>query len=517
MKQAVQICCVTTGMLILSTAIGRELPAPGATSMGTSSYTVANHSQYLEPQQAWQSQTFLPSPIATPKTLKHLSLKEAILLALRNNPDVESAELQRVVDKFALVVAHNVFKPQFDISGSVAYQRGSHPDYVIGPNVKLNTPFGTEIQANYNNAFTGEPGTASLTITQHLLKGAGWAYNTASLAEAVVSEKVARLNFKNSVITAVVNVVTAYRVLVQDYNNFAIQKQTVMRAQQTVHQSKLQVKAGKVAPSDLLQQKANLATTRLSMMQEKSSLQSDYQQFLQALGLISTAKVIIDKKIKFGKFKLPSLKKSIQLALENNINYQTALIQIRADKLNLITAKNQSRWTLDVSASTNVGQSTGTANLPPSSSGTGTSGTVTGSGSGPSLGFTLDIPINDVNAKQQVLSARIQLDQAQVQLQQTKEQLVSDVTNQINQIKNQYEQINVATQAVALQTQTLKNAQLKLRYGKSTVFEVNQLQDQLLQQKTSLVSNKIQFLNSMTTLNQTLGVTLQKWGINLRY
>jgi len=496
--------------------MGLELPQPGATAMGDSSYVLARHKKHSQAQFRVEQQ-YLPAPTFTPRVPKKLSIKEAILLALRNNPDVESAELQRVVDKFALVVAHNAFEPQFDIGGNVSYQRGTRPGYSIGPNVTLNTPLGTTISASYGNAFNGAPGTATVQVRQHLLKGAGWAYNTANLASAVVSEKVARLNFKNSIITAVVNVVNAYRVLVQDYNNLSIQQRTVMRAEQTVSQTALRVKAGKVAPSDLLQQKANLATTRLSMMQQKASLQNDYQQFLQSLGLVSTAKVVIDKTIVFGNLKFPSLKKCIELALENNINYQTALIQIRADKLNLITAKNQSRWTLDVTASTNVGQSSGTVNLPPSGSVEGQPGQVTASGTGPSVGFNLDIPLNNVSAKQQVLSARVQLEQAKVRLQQTKEQLISNVTNQINQIKNQHEQIKVATEAVKLQVQNLKNAQLKLKYGKTTVFEVNQLQDQLLQQQTNLVGNKIQFLNSITSLNQTLGITLQKWGVTLRY
>ena len=50
------------------------------------------------------------------------------------------------------------------------------------------------------------------------------------------------------------------------------------------------------------------------------------------------------------------------------------------------------------------------------------------------------------------------------------------------------------------------------------MFEVNQLQDELLKQQTNLVAAQIQFLNSITTLtlNQTLGVKLNKWGITLR-
>ena len=98
-----------------------------------------------------------------------------------------------------------------------------------------------------------------------------------------------------------------------------------------------------------------------------------------------------------------------------------------------------------------------------------------------------------------------------------KQQLIRDVTNQLMQLQNQYQQIQVAINGVALQEKTLVNAQLKLKYGRSTVFEVDQLQDQLLQQQTSLIGDKIQFLNQITALSQTLGTTLSDWGITLRY
>ncbi len=51
-----------------------------------------------------------------------LTFKDAIYLALRNNPDLESAELDRVTDKYALVVAKNQFEPRVDMQAS--YDRG---------------------------------------------------------------------------------------------------------------------------------------------------------------------------------------------------------------------------------------------------------------------------------------------------------------------------------------------------------------------------------------------------------
>ncbi len=485
------------------------LPEPGAVSLNDSPYFQAN-----------ALGSSLPLPRTVPRQPKRLSLKEAILLALRNNPDVESSELQRVVDKFALEVAHYAFMPQFTLGGTANFANKSTPSYNIGPGVSITSPVGTTVAASYGNAFSGSPGSVALTMTQHLLKGAGWAYNTIDIANAYDNENIAKLNFKNSVITVVVAVVNSYRALVQDYNNLDIQARTLLRAEQTVQQYELQVKAGKVAPSDLLQQQANVETTRLSMMQQKSSLDADYQNFLQALGLVATAKVIIDKRIELTNYKIPPLKTVIRLALLNNIDYQSAVIRLRASKRAVVSAKNDALWQLDLTASTTVGQSTGagTNNLVPASTSlSGTPGTINSGGSGPSVGFTLNIPIDNVPAKQGIINARVALEQAQLSLEEKKQELIRNVTNQINQLHNQVEQIRVAIHAIALQEQTVANAEIKLRYGKTTVFEVTQLQDQLLQQQTNLVGNKIQLLNSITTLNQTLGLTLDKWGITLRY
>lgn len=490
--------------LVIEVYAWEDLPAPGAVAIDNRPYVRAEAMS-------------LPTPEMSEQPAKALSLKEAILLALRNNPDVENSELQRVVDKFALEVAHNAFYPQFTLNGTTNYARGEKPSYAIGPGISITSPIGTQIAATYNNAFLGGPGTGTLTLKQPLFKGAGWDYNTINLANAVDSEEIAKFNFKNSIINAVVAVINSYRALVQDYNNLDIQSRTLLRATQTLKQFELQVRAGKVAPSDLLQQKANLATTRLSMIQQKSSLDTDYQRFLQALGLVSTAKVVINKKIEVSQYKIPNLQESIRLALLNNINYQSALIRERAAERAVVSAKNQARWQLDVTVSTTVGQNSGTGLVPANPSLTGAPNVVAASGNGPSVGFTLGIPINDVNAKQQIINSRIALEQYKLSLQEQKQQLIRDVTNQISQLQNQYLQIKAAIDAVNLQEKNLENARIKLRYGKTTVFEVNQLQDQLLQQQTSLIGNKVQFLNQLTALSQLLGITLEEWGISLRY
>ncbi|WP_235379103.1 hypothetical protein [Candidatus Coxiella mudrowiae] len=101
---------------------------------------------------------------------------------------------------------------------------------------------------------------------------------------------------------------------------------------------------------------------------------------------------------------------TIRLALLNNIEYQTLVIRLRAIKLAVITAKNEARWQLDLSAQHNHRSKCRlhiySYNHYPSL------GTITSGGKGPSFWFTLNISIDNVKAQKQIIDARIVLEQA---------------------------------------------------------------------------------------------------------
>ncbi len=458
----------------------------------------------------------LPNPTATPQKSKNLSLQEAILLALRNNPNVISAELQRVLDKFSLEVAHNAFIPQFNVEGSTYFTDNERPSYSIGPSISWHTPIGTDLRATYNNAFAGSNGETTITLTQPLLKDSGWVYNTIALHDALDNEAIARLAFKAAVTSAVVTVINNYRLLVQDYNQLGIQQRNLHNAKETVAQYKLRYQSGQESKSDLLQQEANYATKELAITQQHDQIYYDYLQLLRALGLSSQSKISIDKDINFKLVQLPPLLRLIDKALANNIEYQSAITRLQTTKRAVIAAKNQARWQLDVTASTSIGLFTGSHTIPQNTSG-GLAGNVQAPGTGPSIGFTLNFPLSNIQAKQSVVQAKIGLVQAQLSLQQQKDLLISALTHQYSAIANQQQQIKLAQYAVQLQEKTVSDAKIKLKYGKTTVFEVNQLQNNLLSEKINLVGTKIAYLNAITRLDQSLGNTLNKWGIKLRY
>lgn len=449
----------------------------------------------------------LPVPEKLILSPKKLSLNEAIVLALRNNPAVKISEMQRILDKFGLELAiHNYAVVWNPLTFSSTIQNRANPTWSATSGFGITTSSGTNFTLAHTNNLLGGLGSTALTMTQPLLQNFGFEFNRIPYQNALDSEKVARLTFKNSVITVVVGVITDYRALVQQYNSLDEDKKSLASQEKQVVNDQLQVKVGQMAPSDLLQQQTNVESTRLSVVQAEQTLRNAYFTFLSQLGLIPSTRLTIDRNISVSGERVPTLEHCIQLALEHNIAYRSALLQLNVTKRALITANNARKWTLNmVTSVTETGQRSAVGQP------------IVDTSTNPSVAFNLSIPIDNISLKQAVVSAKIGIEGAKLNLEQQKENLVRQIMNQWASIHNQYEQILVAEKALQMQEKTLQNAKLKMKYGRSSMFEVNTLETNLLTQQVNLISTKISYLNAITSLYQTMGLTLEKWHIKLRY
>ncbi len=459
----------------------------------------------------------LPAPQTTPHKPLTLSLREAILLSLRNNPDIQSTELNRITDKFSVVLAHHFFEPQYTLDASASVADDGHPVYTSHAGVTLNNRIGTQFGLDYfrtDGTDDSGLGQTAFTITQPLLKGFGSEVNTITWFDSLDSENQARLSFKSSMMSQVVSVIESYRQLVEDYQNLDIQQRTLKASAETVRQSSLKYKVGRLAQSDLLQQQANYQTTQLALLNQKSSLISDYQNFLQLLGLKSSAKVAIDKKPEKRPMKIPSLQKAIDAALQGNVSYQQTLIGIKAAERAVVSANDAARWQLDLSSRFNLSDQGGPVFVSDDGATTIQQYALQDS---LEASLKLSIPLDNVANEQAIVSAEIALQQYRLSLESAKLSLVSQITNEVAQINNQQKTLAAAQNQVEFQRQSYRAAKINYQYGRATAFELNQIQNQLLAQEISLVNHRIYLLNQVTHLNQDLGLTLDNWDIHLRY
>lgn len=463
--------------------------------------------------------------IKAPSAGDVLTLRDAILLALRMNPDVHNAELQRVVDKFALAVAHNQFEPQYTFTAQATYANGSKPAYSATPEVSILSPYGTAATVTATPTFNGSTVT-SVTVTQPLLRGFGPIPTEALLYEAQLNELSARLTLKNEVMTTIVSVIQAYYVLVQGYNDLKINKLSLDDAKVVLEQTQLKIKYGKAGPAEIAQQQTQVAQQELAVETAKNTIQQDYLALLVLLGLDPDAKLKIVHGITASTVRLPSLTQSITLALANNVDYQKALISFKATQRALLVAKDDQKWQLNVtaSASRDLGSNgdIGVVSTTPSSS-TGfapvTSGVIvpTGTGTTQQLMFNLSVPIDDVQRKQLIVNAKVGLEQALISLDQDKRTLISNVMSSYNSLLSQAKQIVLAQDSVTYAQQSLDVAQIKFNYGKTTSFELTTLRTNLISAQTTLISQQISYLTAVEQFYELLGITLTKWDISVNY
>lgn len=463
---------------------------------------------------AYRSQpTTLPKPEDTGTKPQMLTLRDAILLALRKNPTIQSAELNRVVQKFAVVVAHNEFEPQYTFTSDATFKPGSLETINVDPSVKQKTALGTKFTATMNNDISaGYESSVTLSVTQPLLKGLGPEVTLASLHDAEDTEKQNILSFKDSLMSTITTIIQSYYQLVQDYQNYNVQKQQLDVARKQLQDNQLQVKVGKMAPAQLTTQISSLYSQQLSLTTQANTIQQDYQTLLTNLGLNPNAKLSIDQSIHYENIKIPDVKKSIATALANDPTYQSDLLAVKINERGVVTAKDAIKPTLDLTASE-------TQTLGAGGSFRDNSSAITEENNpgNRSVKLSLTVPIDDVSLKSSLITAETTLETSKITLASDKRTLITSIINDIRNLKSQQQQIKLAEQTVKYSEQTYNNDKLELTYGKIGSFQLTTDQQTLISDQQNLISQKVSFITQYASFLQDMGTSLEYWNIKVRY
>lgn len=454
---------------------------------------------------------------------KTLSLNEAILLAVRQNPNVQSSRLEYVNQKFALWVEQWEFLPQYTFTAEASTGRvvtpgqswrGSH-GFNASPGVSLLTPIGTNISltSSFNKSHHFNPQLA-LDFTQPLLRGFGNAIVETALHNAEDSLVVSRLGIEGLLRTTVTAVITAYLDVVSAEKRIQIDEEALKRAEKSVNDTQLFIKAGKKAGNDLVTVKANVASAKSNLENDKNALLQARYALLTAIGLNPNAEVRfanLDLDHIISKYHVPPLALTKQLTLENDINYQTAEIMLHGQKCrSLLAAEDNARWKLDAHAHLATGG---------------------GSGGGQAAGFNslwnfynqnqsvdlkLEIPIDNQRLKQSILNAKIGLQQAEIAQRQKKWSIETSAINGWNSVTAAERSLAYAEDAEKLQQRSYHLSYEKYLHGLIDSLELQSAQFALIQEQQNLLRNRVEYLKALVNLDQAIGHTLKTWDIQVR-
>lgn len=461
---------------------------------------------------------------------RDMSLPEAVFLVVRGNTSIENAYLDRVAQKYGLEVEEHKFKPDISFDSSLV-RSGSDDDYNYAGSDDITDTNDTQLQASVTltekiptgaqfsfvwqvNKTTGDTAGSyysddesvrnswNIQFQQPLLRGGGIDANMASVRQARITEQQNILSLKATLIDTITTTIYDYRSFLESARQVAIVLRSLKRAYELLEENRALIAAGRMAQSDLVQSQSNLANQRIAYQQTLNDVQQSRLELLRTLNMNKNTKVNPTEVLSLPE-NLPSSQRCLALAYANQPAYLQAKLVLDYSKQDLILAKNNMLW--DLNLLVNYSRD----NTKSDSYGDSDNNYW-------DAGLYLSIPVygqTRMSRQSQLLSARSNLFKAQNSLRQTNENLQIDVDNRLRDLHIKKEQVTLSREALRLSRLQLENEQEKLKYGRSSNFQVVSYQLDLANAENTLLTAEVDYLNSLVSLDQTLGTTLDTWRI----
>ncbi len=434
---------------------------------------------------------------------KTMSLKEAVLLAVRANASLNTAYLERVLDRFRLEYAKAEFHPQGQIKFDIGRSNATPTRQAAALDLALALPTGGKIEFGWSRERSDAAalGRQTLQWTQPLLRGAG-RVATAELRRAELAEVQARLQLRGAVMATVTAVIAAYRSVQETRAQIGLARDALQRSRTLAETQHTLVENGRLGRLELLQTDADIAGGELEVLDAETRADNARLALLKLLDMDLRTE-IVPEEIDTGASAptspaLPDTAHAITLAETLRPDYLSVRNAERMAELGLEKARDARLWQLDwVVTATRAQQADITA--PPQRS----------------AGLMLTIPLNDRAARLALSGAEIEQKKAARQTSDVAQALKVEVLNALRNAASSARQTVLARHNVDLNRQKLDAELTKLGVGRSSLFQVSTYQQNLKQAEQTRITALIAHANALARLDLTLGTTLQTWEILL--
>ncbi len=452
--------------------------------------------------------------------LLELDLPGAISLALSANRDIQSAYLGRVSEEYALRVAEDRFRPNLEIVADSEAGRSGDPSnrvetntVALGTRLSLLVPTGGALSfssANRRDALSGGPtdyqSGLDISFVQPLLRGGGIAVNRAPVTIAQINERANILALKSTINGTITNVVIAYRALLLQKRQLDIAERSLTRARTLLETNRAMIDAGRMAPQDIVQTEADVSQRELDLVSAENGVDSARLALIDILDIAPETQLALTDPLRLEDIGGLDFEIAYAQALDNRPSYLQALLQSEIARIDVRTARNERLWRLDAVVTASID----------------------GAGDGSydaalrnlrddpvdySAGLQFTIPFGDLERRQGVIDANVAMRRQELSLLEIREAVRIDIKDRVRTIKNLRKQVDLAARAADLAARQLEVENLKLSQGRSSNFQVLNLEDQLISAQINKATAEVSYLNALTGLDEALGTTMETWRI----
>jgi outer membrane protein len=485
-----------------------------------------------------------------------LDLREAILLTLENNSNVQIEETQVESQKFALL---GQFQP-FDavIQSGLTINRSSSSAYneLQGVGLSANSVYNSLTQAgtvSYTQTFsTGTNILASLsstkssvnnsfyyynpnfgsqlsfTLTQPLLRGGGRFANTALLKIARKSLEQSRLTFQAEVNDAILLVVGQYWTAVQARGALEVQQKSQKLAEASYARDKRSLELGALSPLDIYRSQSEVAARKVEVIQAAYALTQAEEALRLTIGAERDPQVnameleLTEKPETTGELESITTEAALSQAMGQRPELDAAKDALAVDAISVKLAKNQLEPNLLLSGSyqsnglggdeynLNTGQLIAPGGFNSSMSqlfGFGFPGY------GGSLNLTL--PIHNRGGQSTLGNALVTRTRDLTNAGSVQEQITREVRDAIHQLDEAKVALAAGTASFDLAQKTLASEQRKFELGAETNFFVLDAQTRLAQAELILLQTQVGYRVALAAVGHATGDLLGPYHVQI--
>jgi len=397
--------------------------------------------------------------------------------------------------------------------------------------VTTNNPF-TDYSPDITTSFRA-------TATQHLLQGFGWGINGRFIVQAKNDRRITDSAFRQQVLYTVNQVENIYWGLVSAYEDEQAKERALAQTTQLTNDNRRQLQIGTLAPLDVVNSDAAVATDQQALVASKSNL--EYQQLIMKQAIarnledpaLTNAPVIPTDRV--GLDRLPEEDMSqndlVQQAYVNNPQIEQASLSMKNNEITIKAEKNGLLPVVDAYAFYGSSQLAGSQNpnalnfstgqnyppgsFPPIDYSTAIGHFFNSSAPDKGVGVNISIPLRNRVAQADQARSQMEYRQAQMRLQQLYTQIRIQVINAQYAITNDRAQVSAAQAGREYAAQSLDAEQKKYRLGASTSALVLQQQRNMAAAENTLISATAAYAKDRAALRQITSSTLTVYGINL--
>jgi len=476
-----------------------------------------------------------PPPQPTGPT-KKLSLDEAVQSALEQNLTLQVQKIDPRVQDYFVAQARSAWLPT--VSSTLSYQNADQQNqnsYVAGAGTLSNTntslyggvsqllPFGSTVSGTWGGGrgTTNAPtslfnpstnGYLNFQFSQPVLRNLAIDASRQNLMISKVNRQMSDIQLRQVVVSTIRSVKFAYWNLVGARSNLDVAQQSLDLSRQTLKDNQTRVEVGTMAPIDIVQAQAEVASNEEQVIVAQATVQQAedtlrtlifdpqspdfWNQHLEPTDQPTLSTAQIDPEA------------AVKTAMDKRTDLQLSAKVMEESRINIKYTKNQTMPAVNAQVNYSTNAIGGLQAIRNPDTGLVESfvphsyGSVLGDVFGAtyptwSVGVSVSYPIGNNNAQAGLARAQLQYRESELQLRQQQMTVGQQVRDVVRRVNTNLKRIDATRAARELSERKLEAEQKKFAVGLSTSFQVVQAQRDLSTARYNEVTAVLDYTTSL--------------------